>query len=722
MKRKMTIKIIAITLIIIIFSAISCQLNVQANSQSTNNIEENILLNDTKEIKDESDLKDIKNSDKNFILTNDIEITENWTPISNFKGTLDGSGHTITYNISENTGPFPQTQYLGLFDSCTDATIKNLHVEGHISLTTGSSMSNPNVYVGGITATSINSKLENVYFSGNINIVTSNDNSCYIGGLIGKATDNTKISLSYNNAQITSEIQSIIGNTKVGGLCGEFSGTIEDCYNTGNVIATAANGSPYAGGLVGNSNGTITESYNSGKVQANGTSMSLSDVYAGGIVAVGENGSSVTKCAVMSPEISVTIGWVNSGYKYIISKGGTKSDNISINNIAGSPTNDSNARYTEAELKTTEPYDLSFYNTWAINENINNGYPYHERNAYANKYISYQLIPDDLKIFVDNGYINVEDFKQTDDGFTLCTKPLSEIFLAMGIKKIKADGTIEVNEDKEDGEEALDLKDLDSWYIYTVDNSCSILKMRGLETGPNKRSMGTSIPFMAFDIDLINLFYADVIQETEYSENEVELYDKLNSLIYGVVNPYYIYSIIITDYFSDTSSKGNYLIAEEYIRKVLDTEMDSEGYIQVPDNIGIVQKGFLESLPNIYDAELNKIKVNKYKLTMYEKQAIIACRLGDLSFNIYAAENIAHAMATELFGDFLQGTEILLTFEIIDPETQEAVLVEVGRKPAESWFQSAIKSDAGIGEEKIPKELIPYYILKPKLIATFGDI
>ena len=308
MKRKLESRIIVINLITIIFMGVFLPIKVQANTLSTNEVSRTEPPTISPEISSELDLIKMQNSDGDFVLKNDIEISGNWTPISNFKGTLDGSGHTITYNISENTGPFPQTQYLGLFDSCTDATIKNLHVEGNISLTTGSSMSNPNVYVGGITATSINSKLENVYFSGNINIVTSNDNSCYIGGLIGKATDNTKISLSYNNAQITSEIQSIIGNTKVGGLCGEFSGTIEDCYNTGNVIATAANGSPYAGGLVGNSSGSITESYNSGKVQANGTSMSLSDVYAGGIVAVGENGSSVTKCAVMSPEISVTIG------------------------------------------------------------------------------------------------------------------------------------------------------------------------------------------------------------------------------------------------------------------------------------------------------------------------------------------------------------------------------------------------------------------------------
>ena len=405
MKEKLKNRILAIILIVIISIGVFPQTKVQATSEPPEDLEDDTLPGGVIAIDSQLDLILMNNSDQHFILTEDIEITGNLNPISNFEGIFDGSSHSITYNIQENTGPFPNTQYLGLFASCSEATIKNLYVNGNISLTTGSSMSNPNVYVGGIVAFSENSTLENVHFSGNINIVTSNDNSSWVGGLVGKAS-NTTILLSYNTASITAEVESIIGIARTGGLCGEFNGTIEDCYNIGNVLAMTANGSPYAGGLVANNKGTITQSYNSGKVQSKGTSTSLSDVYAGGIAAVGESNSSITKCAVMSSEISITKGWVNNGYKYIIAKGGSKSDNISINSITGSPTNDSNARYTQAELKTTTPYDLSFYNTWSINENINNGYPFHDRNAYANKNMTYQLVPQGLKSFIDNNYIS----------------------------------------------------------------------------------------------------------------------------------------------------------------------------------------------------------------------------------------------------------------------------------------------------------------------------
>ncbi len=110
---------------------------------------------------------------KHYVLTEDIVISGDWKPISNFTGTFDGGGHTITFNIDKSTGAFVSTQYLGLFASCTDATIKNLYVNGNISLTTGGSLSNPNVYVGGVVASSTNSTLENVHFSGNINVETN---------------------------------------------------------------------------------------------------------------------------------------------------------------------------------------------------------------------------------------------------------------------------------------------------------------------------------------------------------------------------------------------------------------------------------------------------------------------------------------------------------------------------------------------------------------------
>ena len=695
MSKNLINQILAIILIAIILIGIFPPIKVQATDETDDGMLEFALLG----------IKVI--APNHLVLTKDVVISENWEPIKNFTGIFDGNGHSITFNINETTGPIPNTQYLGLFDSCTNATIKNLYVNGNISLNTGGSVLNPNIFVGGIVGSSTNSTLENVHFSGNINVITNNDNSSWVGGLVGKAT-NTQILLSSNTAPITSEVDSVIGSTKVGGLCGEFSGTIENCYNMGNVVATATTESPYAGGIVGNNKGSITKSYNSGKVQSEGSGMSFSDVYAGGITAIGETGSSVTDCAVMSPEISVTIGWINSGYKYIIANGGSKSNNISINSITGSPTNDSNIRYTQAEMKTTTPYmNFDFYNTWAIDETINNGYPYHDRNIYAINNIEYQNVPNGLKYFIDNNYININDLKQTSDGFTLCTKSLKDILSSMGISKIRGvDGEYDVNDD------------LDCWYIYNIGTSYSILKMRGL----NDRSIGTSIPFMDFDIGLISLFHNDLVQEVEQSENEVKLYNALDRLIYGIVDSQYYYCLPIASYFATVTSKANHLIAEEYIRKVLSNERDAQGYIQVPSYVEDLQRNFLMTLPNIYDSENNRIKVNKYNLTNLEKRAILASRVGDLSLNIYAAENIAHAQFTICLGDSLQGNVISVQVPIENSETHEMEFLSVSQAIAKDWFLSAIKSDAGIGEESLPKELIAYTFKASELLATFGDV
>ena len=717
MQKKLRSRIVSILMIMAVITTIFSPITAMADTGDSEEDSGIIYVN----INSQTDLSLMSVPDPRnyYILTEDIVISGDWQPISNFTGTFDGGGHTITFNIDKSTGAFVRTQYLGLFTSCTDATIKNLYVNGNISLTTGGSLSNPNVYVGGVVASSTNSTLKNVHFSGNINVETNNDNSSWVGGLIGKAT-NTQISLCSNTASITAKVNTAIGITKTGGLCGEFNGAIDNSYNLGNVLATAATDSPYAGGLVGNNNGSITKSYNAGTVKAQGSGMSLSDVYAGGITALGETGSSVTDCAVMSSEISVVIGWVNTGYKNIIAKGGTKSNNIAINSISGSPSNDANSRYTNAQLKTTAPYSFDFSNTWAVDGTINNGYPYHSRNPYAIN-IQYQNVPSALQSFIDDGYISINDIKQTDDGFTMCTKPLNEIFIAMGIPELRGNDGLKVT-----------LRDLDCFYIYNIGTNYSILKMRGYEhTEPKPRGMGTSIPFMDFNINLINTVSEELsslteeqYEQSEQSQNEIQLCTELDKLIYGKVDNNYTYCVPFANYFVNPSSKGSHLIAEEYIKKMLVNERDANGYIIVPSNVKSTQINVLEKLPEGYDSENNRIKVSNYNLTNNEKKAIIACRLGNVSINAYVAENIAHAAATIVLGNFLQSTDTSLVIEFENQETLEMESTTIQREIAKNWFESAVKADAGVGEDPMPfpKELFVAYALNPFLRSNFGDV
>ena len=76
----------------------------------------------------------------------------------------------------------------------------------------------------------------------------------------------------------------IKGGNRVGGLCGQNSGTVTNCYNTGNVAGTR-----YVGGVCGeNYSGTVTNCYNSGSVTG-------TENYVGGVCGQNDSGT-VTNC------------------------------------------------------------------------------------------------------------------------------------------------------------------------------------------------------------------------------------------------------------------------------------------------------------------------------------------------------------------------------------------------------------------------------------------
>lgn len=106
---------------------------------------------------------------------------------------------------------------------------------------------------------------------------TGNIGSISIGGLCGN--NSGTIEKCYNTGNVT-------GNEAVGGVCGNNTGTIKNCYNTGTVT-----GSQFVGGMCGYSNGTIENCHNIGTVT--GTSESLT--YIGSVCGYNYNGI-ITNC------------------------------------------------------------------------------------------------------------------------------------------------------------------------------------------------------------------------------------------------------------------------------------------------------------------------------------------------------------------------------------------------------------------------------------------
>ncbi|MRX26971.1 hypothetical protein [Kangiella sp. HZ709] len=165
-----------------------------------------------------------------------------------FSATFDGNYHTIRNLYIVRT----TQDFVGFFGAVKGAVIRNLELSGSLSRVTGSTR---------------------------------------VGGLVGQATDNTRISRVKVNSQVTSIyfqaggivasaldqstieqavfLGTVSGSTSVGGIVANgYNTTFSNVYSAGEV-----KGSEAVGGIMGNPSGTIANTYNNsyvhGKVSGN---------------------------------------------------------------------------------------------------------------------------------------------------------------------------------------------------------------------------------------------------------------------------------------------------------------------------------------------------------------------------------------------------------------------------------------------------------------------
>lgn len=229
-------------------------------------------------IKTVADFEAIKNNlSGKYILMNDIDFSsvQNWTAIGdytgNFTGKLNGNGYVIK-NLNSDTGIFSVVQ--------TTAIVENLGLENiNINNSTDQNI--------GTLANNNYGTISNCYVK-NSQIVSTYVNTSYIGGLVGKNTNNGYIAYSYaKNCTITKDI----GTSSIGGLVGElYSGEINTSFADCNIITTGD-----VGGLVGTVGGyhvdkvIIRNSYTLGSVMS-------TNGYAGGLI--GDAGASYACCEI----------------------------------------------------------------------------------------------------------------------------------------------------------------------------------------------------------------------------------------------------------------------------------------------------------------------------------------------------------------------------------------------------------------------------------------
>ena len=158
-----------------------------------------------------------------YKLTKDIIVTEPYA--SDFSGTFDGNGHTVTLNITASTAN------VGLFSKLAGgAVVKNVITAGSIS----GKVNN----VGGIAGVA-DTELGAITISNCKNEAAIKGNKV-VGGILGGCTEDDyalTISACANEGNIS-------GTRNIGGICGTLENVhfIKNCYNSGAVTGSTIGG------------------------------------------------------------------------------------------------------------------------------------------------------------------------------------------------------------------------------------------------------------------------------------------------------------------------------------------------------------------------------------------------------------------------------------------------------------------------------------------------
>ena len=197
---KNTIKVVffVVFVLAIVLSIIIISCNKYGNS-----LDEDYELSDYTKIISVDELKTIETNGK-YILAADIDLSgEEWTPIADFKGVIDGQGHeirnmTITQSDEKNVG----------FVRSLTGTLRNFNLID-VNIDVSAVESN----VGGVVGYLKSGKVENICVSGSVK--ASRSASC--GGIFGYVSGGSFSKVSVKNIEV-------VGKTNVGGSFGKLDG------------------------------------------------------------------------------------------------------------------------------------------------------------------------------------------------------------------------------------------------------------------------------------------------------------------------------------------------------------------------------------------------------------------------------------------------------------------------------------------------------------------
>lgn len=183
-------------------------------------------------------------------LENDIDLSgyPDWTPIGRsnthpFVGTFDGQGHTINGLAINNSNPNNEKEW-GLFGMVQDATIKNVRVDGSITLSNFGNRDDGATEnfdgIGGI-AGRCSGAVNNFYGCHSNVTIEGTGNSCWagVGGIVGFVKEGKTTFVACGSTGKVIMESKMTEDIKAGGLIGGLRitdyFTVHACYSNGEI-------------------------------------------------------------------------------------------------------------------------------------------------------------------------------------------------------------------------------------------------------------------------------------------------------------------------------------------------------------------------------------------------------------------------------------------------------------------------------------------------------
>lgn len=253
-------------------------------------------------------------------------------------------------------------------------------------------------------------------------------------------------------------------------------------------------------------------------------------------------------------------------------------------------------------------------------------------------------LPRVFEQLLSDGFITMSDIENTEDGFWMVCKSLSDI---LAVRKI-------YDFPVSDGTRLLCEKFYDDWFLYAVpggdDHTYSLVKMREQEYDSRDPipadgdTPGVTISFIAFVCEILTDCLAD-----PNDDHRKKLDCEINRVVAYQGERHHKE---LKRYFVNPKSEGAYLVADVYTKHIAslagnETVTVSEYYKELVRKRSARLPHFIESLNRsaghvVCDHEKIYIQ-NKNALTEYERAAILATHTGNTSVYSFAAEVEFHA-------------------------------------------------------------------------------